>query len=326
MNGYDGLRLGMAVALSFTVVAVGGQIAIPLLRRLKVGQRVRDDGPQTHLKKMGVPTMGGLFFVLPGLAVALYFAGRDPAVRATALFALVFAGVGFVDDYIKVVKKRPLGLRARYKLAVQIPAAVALAFYATGVLGLGTGIRLPFGGPVIELAWAYPAAIAFIAVAEANAVNITDGLDGLLAGAMVPTLGAYLLIALTVGQTGLGVLCAALVGACLGFLLFNHYPARVIMGDVGSLGLGGALVAVAVLTKTELLLALVGLLYLIEALSVTLQVISFQSTGRRIFRMSPLHHHFELLGWSETKVLRWFWAAAWLSGVLGLLGIAGMGG
>ncbi len=326
MNEVSGLRLAAVGAISLAVVAVAGQLTIPLLRRLKVGQRVRDDGPRTHLQKAGTPTMGGLFFVLPGLVVAAAAAPGDRAVLGTVVFALIFAAVGFLDDYIKVVKKRPLGLRARHKLAVQIPASLALAFYASGVLGLGSGIRIPFGGPVIQLGALYPLAIAFIAVAWGNAVNITDGLDGLVAGAMVPSLGAYLLIALAVGQSGLGLLCAALIGACIGFLIFNHYPAKVIMGDVGALGLGGALVAVSVLTKTELLLALVGGLYAIEALSVTLQVISFQSTGRRIFRMSPLHHHFELLGWPETRVLKWFWAASWLSGVVGLFGLAGMGG
>lgn len=326
MTGANGLHLALVAACSFAVVAVAGQFSIPLLRRLRVGQRVRDDGPRTHLHKEGTPTMGGLFFVLPGLGIAVAAARGDGAVLGAALFALVFAGVGFLDDYIKVVRRRPLGLRARHKLAVQIPAALALALYATRVLNLGSGLRLPFGGPLIELGPMYPLAVAFIAVAWGNAVNVTDGLDGLVAGAMLPSLGAYLLIALAVGQDGLGLLCAALIGACLGFLIYNHYPARVIMGDVGALGLGGAFVAVAVLTKTEILLALVGGLYAIEALSVTMQVISFRTTGRRIFRMSPLHHHFELLGWPETRVLKWFWGVSWLSGVLGLLGLAGMGG
>ena len=319
-------RGGLALLVSLVVVGLLGPLAIGLLKRLKVGQRVRDDGPQSHLKKMGTPTMGGLFFALPGLLLALVWAPGDPTLAVAVAFALVYGLVGFADDYIKVVNKRPLGLRARYKLAVQIPAGLLLAYWATSRMGLSTALVIPFGLGQLELGLAYYGFVVLLAIFFGNAVNITDGADGLLAGAMVPSLAAYFLVALTTGQTGLALLCASLTGACFGFLLYNRYPAKVIMGDVGSLALGGALSALAVLTKTELLLALIGLLYAVEALSVILQVISFQSTGRRIFRMSPLHHHFELSGWPEGRVVRAFWLVSAIGGVLGLLGLRGMGG
>jgi phospho-N-acetylmuramoyl-pentapeptide-transferase len=318
-------RLVVAGLTSFALVALLGLVAVPLLRRLKVGQRVRDDGPETHLKKMGVPTMGGLFFAVPALALALAWSPRDPRVSGLALFALVFAMVGFADDYIKVIRRRPLGLRARYKLAVQIPASLALGYWAAHRLGLGTAVAIPFGLGSLDLGPLYLPFIVLFAIWFSNAVNITDGVDGLLAGAMVPSMLAYLLVALVAEQAGLSLLCATVIGACAGFLLYNRHPAKVIMGDVGSLALGGTLTGLAVLTKTEILLGLIGLLYALEALSVVLQVISFRSTGRRIFRMSPIHHHFELLGWPETKVVGVFWLFSALSGLIGLFGMGGMG-
>jgi phospho-N-acetylmuramoyl-pentapeptide-transferase len=315
----------VAVLVSFAVVGLMGQLAIPMLRRLKVGQRVRDDGPQTHLKKMGTPTMGGLFFALPGLLLAIVWAPRSAAVQALILFSLAFGLVGFVDDYLKVVKRRPLGLRARYKLAVQIPAGLLLAYWATTRLGLSTVVAIPFGLGHVDLGLLYLPFITLLAIFVGNAVNITDGADGLLAGAMIPSLGAYALVAMVTAAPSLAWVSASLIGASLGFLIYNRYPAKVIMGDTGSLALGGALTAMAVLTKTELLLALIGLLYVLEAGSVILQVISFQTTGRRIFRMSPIHHHFELLGWPETRVVRLAWLVSGLGGLLGLLGLTGMG-
>jgi len=316
--------LGPALA-GLAAAALLGLLAIPLLRRLRIGQQVRDDGPQTHLKKMGVPTMGGLFFAVPGLLLAMAWTRGDTLVAGLTLFGLVFAAVGFADDYLKVVKRRPLGLRARHKLAVQIPAAALLGYWAAYRLGLGTALAIPFGLGSLDLGPLYVPFVVVFAIWFGNAVNITDGADGLLAGSMVPSLLAYGLVSLAVGAMGLVTVSMALLGTCLGFLLHNRYPARVIMGDVGSLALGGAITALAVLTKTELLLALIGLLYAVEALSVVLQVISFRSTGRRIFRMSPLHHHFELLGWAETRVVHMFWLFSAIAGLVGLLGLRGMG-
>jgi phospho-N-acetylmuramoyl-pentapeptide-transferase len=316
------VRCLVAALLSFGLVAALGRPAIRLLQQLKVGQRVRDDGPQTHLKKMGIPTMGGLFFAVPGLLLALLWAPGDPAVLAAVAFALIFAGVGFADDYLKVVRKRPLGLRARAKLAVQIPAALLIAWFV--LRRQGAFVAVPFGLGGFDLGWLYLPLAVLGAIFVGNAVNITDGVDGLLAGAAVPSFAVLGLAAAAATQPGLASLAASMIGACAGFLLFNHHPARVIMGDTGSLAIGGAMTALALLTKTELLLAIIGLLYIIEALSVILQVISFRTTGKRIFRMSPLHHHFELLGWSEPRVVRAFWLVSLLAGVVGALGLSGM--
>ncbi len=321
--GVDFARYFAAAGVALAAVALAGRPAIGLLQRLRIGQRVRDDGPQTHLKKMGVPTMGGLFFAVPGLLLALLWAPRDRAVLVAVVFALLFSAVGFADDYTKVVRKRPLGLRARHKLAIQIPASLALAYWVCTTHG--TTVAIPFGLGSFDLGLFYLPLAVVGTIYVSNAVNITDGVDGLLAGASVPSYLAYGLVALTAGQPGLAFLCASLVGACIGFLLHNRYPAKVIMGDTGSLALGGALTALALLTKTELLLAVIGLLYIVEALSVVLQVISFKSTGKRIFRMSPLHHHFELLGWSEPRVVALFWTISAVAGLLGLLGLTGMG-
>lgn len=325
LNGPLAPRLIAAGLAGLGLAAALGRVAIPLLRRLKIGQRVRDDGPRTHLKKMGVPTMGGLFFAVPALLLALAWSPGDPAVAGLVLFSLVFAAVGLADDYLKVVRRRPLGLRARHKLAAQIPASLVFGYWSAYVLGLGTSVSIPFGLGRLELGAAYLPFVVVFAIWFSNAVNITDGADGLLAGAMVPSVLAYLLVSLVADQPGLAALCAGLAGACIGFLLYNRHPATVMMGDVGSLALGGALTGLAVLTRTEILLGLVGLLYALEALSVVLQVISFRTTGRRIFRMSPVHHHFELAGWPETRVVGVFWLFSAGSALLGLVALGGMG-
>jgi phospho-N-acetylmuramoyl-pentapeptide-transferase len=311
-----------AALLAFLIVAALGAPAIKLLRRLRIGQRVRDDGPQTHLKKMGIPTMGGLFFAVPGFLLALLWAPHDRAVLAAVAFALIFSAVGFADDYLKVVRRRPLGLRARAKLAVQIPASLGLA--ALAVSWHGTVVAVPFGLGQIDLGLLYLPLAVLGAIFVGNAVNITDGVDGLLAGAAIPSFIALGVASLAATEPGLAQLTASLVGACAGFLLYNRHPAKVIMGDTGSLALGGALTAVALLTKAELLLAIIGLLYIIEAMSVVLQVISFRATGKRIFRMSPLHHHFELLGWSEPRVVAAFWTVSALAAVAGILAVKGV--
>lgn len=317
------LRCGVVALLSFALVVSVGKPAIQTLQRLRFGQRVRDDGPQTHLKKMGVPTMGGLFFALPGAVLALLWAPTDRPLLAAVGFALVFGLVGFADDYLKVVRRRPLGLKARAKLAVQIPAALLLALYTAR--SYGTAVVMPFGLGGFDLGWTYLPLAVLGAIFIGNAVNITDGVDGLLAGAAVPTFLALGAAALFVaGAPALAFLAASMIGACLGFLVYNRHPAKVIMGDTGSLAIGGAMTAMALLTKTELLLGIVGLLYIVEALSVILQVISFRTTGRRIFRMSPLHHHFELLGWSEPRVVRLFWTVSGFAGLIGLLALRGM--
>ncbi len=306
------IQLTGALIVSFFLALILGKYLIPVLRRLKAGQSIRAEMHASHQAKAGTPTMGGMLFVLPAVIVAVIFAprGTDSLIRLAIALALTLGHglVGFLDDYIKVVLKRPLGLRAREKLLSQVVLAAILGYGAVEVLGLSTSVVVPYFGWTLALSKPlYYVLILIIVWGTANAVNFTDGVDGLLGGASIIVFAFYLVVALATGTPELAVLCAALVGGCFGFLRYNRHPAQVFMGDVGSFGLGGALAAIAVLTKTELLLVIAGGLFVLEALSVILQVISFRTTGRRIFKMAPFHHHFELLGWSESRVLKLFW-------------------
>lgn len=315
------MRLIVAAGSAFLLALVLGWWMIPVLRRLKAGQSIREDGPRHHMAKAGTPTMGGIIFAIPAAMAALALAPREPGDQEMGLMlvalgtALGHGAVGFVDDYIKVVLRRSLGLRAREKLFFQTFLALVLAWAAAHFFGLGTAVWVPFLNQSWELGAFYYPFVLVLVFASGNAVNLTDGVDGLLGGAAVIVFSFYTYVAVLRGQLGLAVLAAAIATASLAFLYFNAHPARVFMGDTGSLFLGGALAALAVLTKTELLLPLAGLLFVLETLSVILQVAAFRLTGRRIFRMSPLHHHFELGGWSESQVVYRFWLVA-LAGVL----------
>lgn len=317
-----------AFLISLLVTVAGGPVWIPILRELKVGQRVRYDGPARHLSKAGTPTMGGIIFLF-GITVAILAVARGNAEALAFLFVtLAYGLVGFLDDFLKVVKHRSLGLRAREKLAAQVLVALGLAVFAVFFANRGTDLILPFSGFLrnggIHLDWGFGFFALFtvlVLTGTANAVNLTDGLDGLAAGLVAIAAGVYLLFALVMDKTALAVGLAAVAGGCLGFLVFNRHPARVFMGDTGSLALGGALGAAAVLTRSELFLLVVGAVFVAEALSVILQVFSYQLTGKRIFRMSPLHHHFELGGWSENQVVIAFWLAGLIAGLVGLVGI-----
>lgn len=307
--------------LAITLLA--GPLFLPLMRRWKWGQAVRSQGPSTHMGKAGTPTMGGLLFIA-GTSLAAWLAAPGEALLSVALFTFLgFGLLGFIDDYIKVALRRPLGLKARYKLLGQLALSAFLAWSVASVPG-GTEVWLPFTGLTVDLGVLYiPFAIVAI-LGTANGANLTDGLDGLLAGATVFAGLAYTFISLGAGRPEMAVFAAALAGACLGFLRYNAHPARVFMGDTGSLAIGGALAALALLTKTELLLPLVGGLLVIEVLSVIVQVTVFRLWRRRVLRMSPLHHHFELSGWSEVQVVRRFWVLAALFAALGLLGTYGL--
>ena len=308
-----------AAAVAFLVALALGPVLIPMLRRLKFGQSIREEGPQRHYAKAGTPTMGGVLILAALIVSSILFAGKNAEVWL-ALFVTIGHGlIGFLDDFIKVVLKRNMGLKAREKLLGQIIMAVALAYIATTYFGRGTDLWLPGFGINLDFGPLYYVLIFLVLVGTTNAVNLTDGLDGLAAGTTTIAAAAYAVIALSFGKGGLAVFCVALAGACLGFLRYNAHPAKVFMGDTGSLALGGALATVAVLTKTELLLVIVGGVYVIEALSVIIQVISFKSRGKRIFRMSPIHHHFELGGWSETKVVTVFWLAGTVFAALALV-------
>jgi len=315
-----------AALAAFALVLASGPVVIPALRRLRVGQVIRQQGPARHLAKAGTPTMGGLMFVGACVLASVWFGPRTPTLWVSLGVILAYAAIGFADDFAKVARRRSLGLRARTKLAGQVVAGLLL--YAVAARqGLGTWVEVPWFGYVIDLGPWYPLLVILVLVASANAVNLTDGLDGLAAGSAVIALAFYLLVALQGGHAELAVISASLAAATAGFLFFNAHPAQVIMGDTGSLALGAALGVLAVLTKTELLLPVVGGLFVIEALSVIVQVGYFRLTGgRRLLKMSPLHHHFELSGWSEQRVVSAFWALSVLFAALGFISLREPGG
>ena len=314
----DMINILTAAAISAGVVLLLGPIVIPILHKLKFGQSIRDEGPKSHQAKSGTPTMGGIFLVA-GIVIATLIRAELTAEILLALFILVGHFIlGFLDDYIKVVKKRNLGLKARQKLAGQIFIAVVIIFIATTELGIETNLWIPILDKSIDLGIFYYLLVVLVLVGASNAVNLTDGLDGLASGNVAIASSVYGVICLLTGHDNLAIFCAAVVGACIGFLKFNFHPAKVFMGDTGSLALGGAFAAMGLLTHTELLLVVVGFIFVCEALSVIIQVISFQTTGKRVFRMSPIHHHFELGGWKEVKVVFVFWAVGLIAGILAL--------
>lgn len=313
--------------ISLVVAILLGPLVIPLLRRLKLGQNVRSDGPAGHLRKSGTPTMGGIIF-LSGVTVSgLLLASRFAEGLMVLGITLAFGLIGFLDDFIKVYFKRPLGLRAREKLLGQVLFSILFCALCISALGRGTGFVMPFSGFFVPggLTWD-PGIIMFfvigvvVIISTANSVNLTDGLDGLAAGVTVMVSLAYVFVSQGLGKPGVAAIMAAVAGGCLGFLFFNRHPASVFMGDTGSLALGASLGAAAVVTRSELFLLIIGGVFVLETLSVILQVISFQLFGRRIFRMSPLHHHFELCNWSERKVVLAFWLATLVFITAGLAG------
>jgi len=332
MDLYMSERLVMAAGLALFITLILGPLLIPVLRTLKFGQNIRNDGPKRHLKKAGTPTMGGMIFLVGIIISALFNAEKPTSLEMVTMVGITlgYGLIGFIDDFIKVVMHRSLGLRAYQKLIGQFALAFILMWVSVHLLGRGTDIAIPFTTIHLELGSFYYILISLVIVVMTNAVNLTDGLDGLAAGSTMFASIGYLIIALLAATQGGGVavlahdtdmavFAATLVGGTLGFLRFNTYPARVFMGDTGSLALGGALVSLAVLTKSELVLIVVGGLFAIEALSVIIQVISFQTTGKRVFRMTPIHHHFELGGWGEWKVVLVFWTGALICAILGIM-------
>ncbi|MDR0569955.1 MAG: phospho-N-acetylmuramoyl-pentapeptide-transferase [Clostridiales Family XIII bacterium] len=312
------------------LVATGllGWFAIPLLKRMNAGQSIREDGPESHLRKEGTPTMGGVAIIAGTLAGCFLAAPPFSGALLAAEVFVAFGALGFFDDYVKVRMKRSLGLRAWQKLALQVFISVPAALYQVGVSEHGTSVYLPFLGQRLELGPLYLPFVVFVFVAMVNGVNLTDGLDGLAAGvtaqvaALLAVAGGLAASVSSEGESdaAAAMLCAALAGACLGFLIHNRKPAKMFMGDTGSLALGGGLAVAATMTHMELLLPIAGLVYVAEALSVVLQVGSYKLRGKRLFRMAPLHHHFELGGWSEEKVVRAFWAATLALCLLALAG------
>lgn len=302
---------------AFIVCALIGPVLIPYLHKLKFGQSIRKCGPASHMAKSGTPTMGGLM-MLAALLVALLWGNFTPHVIIALVLTVGHAVIGFIDDYIKVVMKRNLGLTAKQKFLLQFILAGAYVYFAETHIR-NTELWVPGINAVIDLGWGYYVLAFLLLVGTTNAVNLTDGLDGLVSFVSLPVTMVFAFIAYMQGMLDLSGFSLGLTGACLGFLLFNRHPARVFMGDTGSLALGGAIAALALLTRTELLLVIVGGIYVAEALSVIIQVTYFRfSGGKRIFRMSPLHHHFELGGWPEVKVVRVFTAVSCVLSVIGL--------
>jgi phospho-N-acetylmuramoyl-pentapeptide-transferase len=283
---------------------------IEYLRKREFGQHIREDGPQGHHQKAGTPTMGGVLIFLAVSVPFLILSNYEWRSMGVFGAAIACALLGFADDYIKLVRRRSLGLRARTKLGVTIAISFGLWFVAHEEAHLPSVLFLRFVDYHVDVGPLYPVLIYFVVAGTTSAVNLTDGLDGLAAGCAAIVLLAYIGITFLAGDFDLAVLAGCLVGACIGFLWFNAFPATIFMGDTGSLGLGGAIAGLAVMSKTEVLLILLGGIFVIEALSVAIQVISFQSTRKRVFLMAPIHHHFELQGWSETKIILRFWIVA----------------
>jgi phospho-N-acetylmuramoyl-pentapeptide-transferase len=284
---------------------------IEFLRRREFGQNIREEGPRGHQTKAGTPTMGGVIIFTAFSIPFLILSKRDWQSIGVFGGALACALLGFADDYTKIVKRRSLGLRARTKLVVTIAISLFLWWIATHKAGLPPTLKIRFVDVALDLGPLYPLFIYLVVAGTTSAVNLTDGLDGLAAGCAAIVLLAYIGITfITTGQADLTLLAACLVGACIGFLWFNSFPASIFMGDTGSLGLGGAIAGLAIMTESEMLLILLGGIFVIEALSVLIQVFSFQTFRKRVFLMAPIHHHFELQGWSETKIILRFWIVA----------------
>ena len=314
------------IIVSFLIALFLGPVVIPVLKRLKVGQSIREEGPKSHFAKSGTPTMGGVIIVI-ALLIAIITSGFFEAeVWAVIFFILGFGAIGFIDDYIKVVLKRNLGLKAYQKIIGQLFFSLLLAWYGSKYSAMGTTLMIPFANIHIDLGVLYIPFITFFAVGMVNAVNLTDGLDGLNSGVTLIVMAAFSLIANSLIEEnqiyeGISLVSAAVTGACLGFLKHNANPAKVFMGDTGSLALGGAIASVAVLSSTVLFIPIIGGIYFAEALSVIIQVLHYKRTKRRIFKMAPLHHHFEMCGWKETKVVGVFWIVTVILAFIGIYSI-----
>jgi phospho-N-acetylmuramoyl-pentapeptide-transferase len=320
----------ITILVAFFIGVFLGPMLIPILKRLKFGQSIREEGPKAHMKKAGTPTMGGTIILTSIVLTALPFTNWIELEMVNAdLFFLLFATlgygiIGFLDDYIKVVMKRNLGLTARQKLLGQLFIGIILFYVLLRVRVIEgdwnaiSTVHIPGTDLELWLNWLYLPLLMLMMIGSSNAVNLTDGLDGLLAGTAAIAYGAYAIIGLVQSNYTVAIFSAAVVGALLGFLVFNAHPAKVFMGDTGSLALGGGLAALAIITKTELLLLVIGGVFVLEALSVMIQVTSFKLRGKRVFRMSPLHHHFELGGWSEWRVVTTFWFVGFLFAGLGI--------
>ena len=317
------LSVFMPVIISFLISVVFCPILIPFLRKLKFGQTEREEGPQSHLKKNGTPTMGGLVILASILLTSLIYIGKFTEILPVLFMTLGFGLIGFLDDYIKVVKKRSLGLTPLQKMALQFVVTGVFIYYYFKIAGLDTSIKIPFvsGDGFVMPTWLFIIFVFIVVLGTVNGVNFTDGLDGLASGVTVIVATFFTIAALSLNPS-MTPITGAVVGSLLGFLLFNTYPARVFMGDTGSLALGGFVSSTALMLHMPLFIVIIGLIYLVEVLSVILQVGYFKVThGKRIFKMAPIHHHFELCGYSETQVVAAFSIVTALLCLVGIMAL-----
>lgn len=318
----------LSILIAFVVAILIGKLMIPFLRRLKFGQHERTDGPKSHLVKEGTPTMGGIFIVLGVAAAMLVFFGEISVYGWVALLgALAYCLIGFIDDLIIVLKKRNLGLRPKQKLVAQFIFAVLIAVWAYNDPQIGSRLYIPFADTYWDLGIFYIPFTIFVIMAVTNCVNLTDGLDGLAGGVTLVNMGTYTILFFAMGAAYLWVkdlmiFSAAMTGGILGFLRYNSYPAKVFMGDTGAFFLGGGIAMIAIISRLQLLIPIMGLMYVLSGLSCVLQVASYKLRNKkRIFKMAPLHHHFEMCGWSEVKIVLVFTAVSTVFCALALLGV-----
>ncbi len=312
----------ISVLVSFAISVLLGPVVIPFLRRLKIGQTERTEGPESHLKKNGTPTMGGILILVSVVVTSLLFVRDYPKIIPVLFLTLGFGLVGFLDDYIKVVLRRSMGLRAWQKFALQILVTGVFAFYLLHYTDVSLAMKVPFLADVyLDFGWFNIPFLFFAVIGTVNGTNFTDGLDGLASSVTVLVATFFTVVAIGT-NSGIEPITCAVVGALLGFLLFNVHPASVFMGDTGSLALGGFVAATAYMMQMPLFIVIVGLVYVVEVLSVMMQITYFKATGgKRIFKMAPIHHHFELCGWSETRVVAVFSIVTALLCLVALMGV-----
>ena len=316
------LKYGIfAILISFLICVILSPIIIPILKKIKLGQYIREDGVKSHLSKAGTPTMGGIIILISATIASLFFIKNNPDLIAILLVTIGYGLIGFADDFIKVVKKRSLGLRAWQKIVFQLIITGAFIYYVLEVKQMTTDILIPFtNGYYLDLGWLFIPFCLFVILGTVNGVNLTDGLDGLATGVTILVTTFFAAIAYSLFPDIMPIACT-IIGALLGFLLFNSHPAKIFMGDTGSLALGGFLSSLAIIMKMPIFVAIVGIIYVCECLSVMIQVTSFKLFKKRVFKMAPLHHHFELCEWKETKVVAVFYVVTAIACLIGFLAI-----
>jgi len=311
----------LTLLVSFIIPLIALPLFIKYLKKYNVGQKIRQEGPDLHQHKTGTPTMGGVIVILTLVIIVILFVPYNKYVLWSLVATLGFGFIGLIDDLIKYLKKRSLGLLTMQKLSLQIVFAVIFVYCVQQNTNLGTEIYLPFIKKSLDLGMMFVPFVVLVMVSTVNAVNLTDGLDGLAAGLIIIAILSFALIAYNQNMLPISLFALIVGFTSFGFLIYNFYPARIFLGDVGSLALGGALVSIAIFTRTELFLLIIGGVFVIETLSVILQIVSVKLSGKIIFKMSPIHHHFELCGWKEPKIIIRFWIAGIIWAIIGLVSI-----